>query len=382
MSEISDYRAPVIPIVFTLATTIACFYLPTNLIFIPVVITSISWAWAHYSNVQGLRKRYSGTKVRSDVDDNCVVAKDICALMHEQNSNVVEEIGQINRKVNESVDQISASFTGISEKSDRQRELLLKVVAMVHENEGDQEGAEVTIKQFADELMSIIDSYVSLLVEVSEKSIHAVHQIEDMSHHFDETFTLLGQIRGIADQTNLLALNAAIEAARAGEAGRGFAVVADEVRTLSQNSNTLNDKIFETSENTKQAIDGVSKIVGEIASLDMNMAITAKAHVDEMLVDLEQTNAAIENIMDDASGYTEKLKVDIADAVRSLQFADSITAETNKLIARHENLKLAVSKSLDVSSSTELLQLLREVEYKNNNKQKVDDDADDGVSLF
>jgi methyl-accepting chemotaxis protein len=302
--------------------------------------------------------------------------------MHEQNSNVVEEIGQINRKVNESVDQISASFTGISEKSDRQRELLLKVVAMVHENEGDQEGAEVTIKQFADELMSIIDSYVSLLVEVSEKSIHAVHQIEDMSHHFDETFTLLGQIRGIADQTNLLALNAAIEAARAGEAGRGFAVVADEVRTLSQNSNTLNDKIFETSENTKQAIDGVSKIVGEIASLDMNMAMTAKAHVDEMLVDLEQTNAAIENIMDDASGYTEKLKVDIADAVRSLQFADSITAETNKLIARHENLKLAVSKSLDVSSSTELLQLLREVEYKNNNKQKVDDDADDGVSLF
>lgn len=64
MSEISDYRAPVIPIVFTLATTIAYFYLPTNLIFIPVVITSISWAWAHYSNVQGLRKRYSGIKVR------------------------------------------------------------------------------------------------------------------------------------------------------------------------------------------------------------------------------------------------------------------------------------------------------------------------------
>ncbi|WP_255374922.1 MULTISPECIES: methyl-accepting chemotaxis protein [unclassified Oleiphilus] len=232
--------------------------------------------------------------------------------------------------------------------------------------------------------MGIIDSYVRLLVEVSEKSIFAVHRIEDMSHHFEQTFTLLGQIRGIADQTNLLALNAAIEAARAGEAGRGFAVVADEVRTLSQNSNTLNDKIFETSENTKRAIDGSSKIVGEIASLDMNMAISAKAHVDEMLVDLEQTNVTIENTMDEASAYTEKLKVDVADAVRSSQFADNVSADINSFLQQNSLLQEALNKVRSVSSEAEILDLLQEIgKQKSGSKSSVAAEAsDDNVSLF
>jgi methyl-accepting chemotaxis protein len=382
MSEMPDYRAPIVPFLLTLATTVACFYIPSELVFIPLVLTSISWAWAHYSNVQSLRKRYSDKSnlepARNDGSSN----QEICTLMQAQTSNVIEGMIHINQKVNESVDQISASFTGVSEKSELQRELLLKVVSMVHEDESEDGDAKITVRRFADELMSIIDSYVGLLVEVSEKSIFAVHQIEDMSSHFDKTFTLLGQIRGIADQTNLLALNAAIEAARAGEAGRGFAVVADEVRALSQNSNNLNDKIFETSENTKRAIDGVSQIVGEIASLDMNMAITAKAHVDEMLVELEKTNEAIEETMDEASHYTEALKVDVGDAVKSLQFADSVSADTNRFIQKNSVLSEAVENIREDNSVDEIIALLREVEEQNRSSGHFDNDEDENVSLF
>lgn len=384
MSEMSAYRAPVLPIILTLLTTLGCFYIPTKLIFMPVVLTSIAWAWAHYANVQSLRSRYAGQE-RSQLNDKATeLTQEACAVMSEQAGLVKENLVHINQKVTESADQISASFTGISQKSERQRELLLKVVAMVHEDETTSGEDQVTVRQFADELMGIIDSYVRLLVEVSEKSIFAVHRIEDMSHHFEQTFTLLGQIRGIADQTNLLALNAAIEAARAGEAGRGFAVVADEVRTLSQNSNTLNDKIFETSENTKRAIDGVSKIVGEIASLDMNMAISAKAHVDEMLVDLEQTNVTIENTMDEASAYTEKLKVDVADAVRSLQFADNVSADINSFLQQNSLLQEALNKVRSASSEAEILDLLQEIgKQKSGSKSSVVAEAsDDNVSLF
>lgn len=384
MSEMSAYRAPVLPIILTLLTTLGCFYIPTKLIFIPVVLTSIAWAWAHYANVQSLRSRYAGQE-RSLLNDKATeLTQEACAVMSEQAELVKENLVHINQKVTESADQISASFTGISQKSERQRELLLKVVAMVHEDETTSGEEQVTVRQFADELMGIIDSYVRLLVEVSEKSIFAVHRIEDMSHHFEQTFTLLGQIRGIADQTNLLALNAAIEAARAGEAGRGFAVVADEVRTLSQNSNTLNDKIFETSENTKRAIDGVSKIVGEIASLDMNMAISAKAHVDEMLVDLEQTNVTIENTMDEASAYTETLKVDVADAVRSSQFADNVSADINSFLQQNSLLQEALNKVRSVSSEAEILDLLQEIgKQKSGSKSSVAAEAsDDNVSLF
>lgn len=389
MSQVSAYRAPVIPFIVTLLATLVCFYIPTDLVFLPVIITSFSWAWAHYANV----KRVSEKTLNNDEAEKQAYGAELrdkfCSLLSEQTSEHMRESSESNEKVNHSVDQLSASFTGISDKSDLQRELLLQIVAMVQDDaraEGDDGAAhKVSVRQFADELIGIIDSYVSLLVEVSEKSIYAVHQIEDMSLHFDETFKLLGQIRGIADQTNLLALNAAIEAARAGEAGRGFAVVADEVRTLSQSSNTLNDKIFETSENTKRAIDGVSKIVGEIASLDMNMAISAKSHVDEMLVDLEATNTRIEAAMDEASDYTSMLKSNISDAVRHLQFADSLSAETSKAVARGQTLLDSLVELEAVEGEALIIKKLDSIREKiklGNDGFSDAEPSGDSVSLF
>jgi methyl-accepting chemotaxis protein len=388
MSQMSAYRAPVIPFIVTLLATLACFYIPANLVFIPVIITSFSWAWAHYLNAKRISKESLSAedKVKQAV---VVELRDkFCSLLSEQTTANMQSSSETNEKVNRSVDQLSASFTGISDKSDLQRELLLEIVAMVHGDasiEDDSSVNKVTVRQFADELIVIIDSYVSLLVEVSEKSIYAVHQIEDMSLHFDETFKLLGQIRGIADQTNLLALNAAIEAARAGEAGRGFAVVADEVRTLSYSSNTLNDKIFETSENTKRAIDGVSNIVGEIASLDMNMAISAKSHVDEMLVDLEGTNTKIEAAMDEASSYTSLLKSNISDAVRHLQFADALSAETNKTLVKGQALLdclVELKSSEDEALTIKHLDALREKLAQDDNKLSGAEPSGDSISLF
>ncbi|WP_197486128.1 hypothetical protein, partial [Oleiphilus sp. HI0061] len=133
-----------------------------------------------------------------------------------------------------------------------------------------------------------------------------------------------------------------------------------------------------------RAIDGVSKIVGEIASLDMNMAISAKAHVDEMLVDLEQTNVTIENTMDEASAYTETLKVDVADAVRSSQFADNVSADINSFLQQNSLLQEALNKVRSVSSEAEILDLLQEIgKQKSGSKSSVAAEAsDDNVSLF
>ncbi len=103
-------------------------------------------------------------------------------------------------------------------------------------------------------------------VEQLAESLKSIQQkVHDMSNHNEKVNTVLDVIRGIAEQTNLLALNAAIEAARAGEQGRGFAVVADEVRSLAQktqdSTQEINTIIQELEDNTslivKSMDDGV-----------------------------------------------------------------------------------------------------------------------------
>lgn len=258
--------------------------------------------------------------------------------------------------------QIETSEHGAREQASRMTETtnsmdqMNSTVADVAKNASTASELSVSTRQKADAGAQIVSHVVDSIRKVEEQSLKLKNDIQVLSEQSLSINQIMGVISDIADQTNLLALNAAIEAARAGEAGRGFAVVADEVRKLAEKTMTSTHDVGNvitaiqqsTDKSVKQVEEAV-QIIGEATELAgksgealqqiVDMADSTADQVRIIATASEEQSASSEEINNSIIQVNSIAEVTSQAMNKATNAVAELSEQTQKLTELIENMK-------------------------------------------
>ncbi len=193
----------------------------------------------------------------------------------------------------------------------------------------------------------VVQETIAVIGNLANEIERAAGVINQLENHTETISQVSGVISGIAEQTNLLALNAAIEAARAGEQGRGFAVVADEVRALAKRTQVSTTEIQSTIEqlqsSSKQAVDAMQSSQQQ-ANVSVEQAQNAGSSLEEItaeVANISNMNIQIASAAEEQGAVSEEINRSV---VNIRQVSDQTVVEMNSLTQAGDNLFNVVSE--------------------------------------
>ncbi|SIN89265.1 methyl-accepting chemotaxis protein [Halodesulfovibrio marinisediminis] len=264
--------------------------------------------------------------------------KEMGALF-DQNSNILQGS-------NAQMIRISDAATAMEEMN----ATVLEVARNASEAASETERSRVMAQEGAD----VITESVAAITQLHARSEELKGNMTTLDAQSESIGDIINVINDIADQTNLLALNAAIEAARAGEAGRGFAVVADEVRKLAEKTMSATQEVSKNiktiqyvaklnsqgMDETLEAFDAVQSLSGKSGEVLHEIVLAAESAAEQVrsiATAAEQQSAASEEI-------TRNVEEIDAIARENSTLVDSSAANTEQLVAQAENLSSVIEK--------------------------------------
>ena len=240
------------------------------------------------------------------------------------------EVSESTNSTSAAVEELSGSMVSVSESAN---EVLDSVKQSMNQTEQSKQK---------------ITTLVSEIGKVEGAVQHMSSSVGEFIQATKKITTMTEEIRQIADQTNLLALNAAIEAARAGEQGRGFAVVADEVRKLAELSSSSAMKISETTDE----LNGLAQVVEGAVGDGMNSITSSRQHADEAVHSIVQTEQQ-------AQLSLNEVQTIVGSVSEQVNASDLVSKNLSRIVSMMETSEKALGKNLDTTLSiSEVARLL------------------------